>query len=768
MFRDGITRALLLLAALCIAGCRAELELTRWTLETDDGSRPITLPAHLDLGRRRQLYRLRTTATLPPELAGSRVQLTIPLLQAQASLRAAGQALPRLRGGFGDGYRVPEPQVWELPPELTAAGSVELELDVDHRWTQSAHLDTPPFLSAPAPPIERALRSVSLHGGAVALVALAQIGLLYLAIFVVDRRRRAYLWFALQALAASYYPFFVLGLSQRLLGTYDTNFLGFLITVAPITSVYFTHAHFDLPPPSRLWLLPVALSFAGALVLDPFLTTQVIGKLAVGAVALTVVYQLILCRRLARQRRPGANILFLSWLFLAATAWADCISWVGLGEMVGGMRPACIGLALFSLMQSILLGRDHIRSLHDADRLNVALDARVHALEERQAEIEQLNRELQRQIGERSRQLFAAMSLAGGAIGTPPKLEEGQLVQGRYRVVCPIAAGGMGSVYRVTRVDDDARLAIKVPHRLSGRELARLAREAHACAQVRHENLVGVLDVDVSADGFLFIVFEYVDGTPLNAFEERYGDVAWALPILRQVAGGMAALHTAGVVHRDLKPANILIEERNGRPHVKIADFGVSRVRAQEPPRLQREDDGGGKIHAVREMLVDLLRRDGSTDRTARYGVPNEEITQRHDQTSSETSHTTPQSSGSFDEWITAPGQLSGTPPYVPPEAATTDSIAPTADVFAFGVVAYRVLGGRYPFTEPPLLAALAERELLPATALADRNPDVPTHIADLVDRCLALQPEARPMADEIHALLGRASSATGVTTAGE
>ncbi len=113
--------------------------------------------------------------------------------------------------------------------------------------------------------------------------------------------------------------------------------------------------------------------------------------------------------------------------------------------------------------------------------------------------------------------LSDALTRLASAQGEPVVLKEGELIEERYRVVRAVGAGGMGVVYDVRRVHDDARFALKV---LSGsmgfRELARFAREGKLAATVSHPNVVQIHDASVSKEGFLFLVLEYVDGEPLS------------------------------------------------------------------------------------------------------------------------------------------------------------------------------------------------------------------------------------------------------------
>lgn len=158
----------------------------------------------------------------------------------------------------------------------------------------------------------------------------------------------------------------------------------------------------------------------------------------------------------------------------------------------------------------------------------------------------------------------------------PPELARGEML-GHYRVETKVGQGGMGVVYRAYDTRLDRRVALKVlpPEQLTdpGRK-QRLVREARAASGLIHPNIVTVHDIGSDRE-IDFIAMEYVDGRSLDQVVPPSGmPPKQALAYAIQIAGALAAAHSAGIVHRDLKPGNILIT-REG--HVKLLDFGLAR-----------------------------------------------------------------------------------------------------------------------------------------------------------------------------------------------
>lgn len=279
---------------------------------------------------------------------------------------------------------------------------------------------------------------------------------------------------------------------------------------------------------------------------------------------------------------------------------------------------------------------------------------------------------------------------------TSAALAAGTLVGEAYRVLRPLAEGGMGTVYEVLQVATGARRALKVMHgRFTQDEglRARFVREARLAASIPSDHIAQVLDAGHDEDsGVLYIVMELLEGTTLSRESRRRGAFAWSdvLEILRQVAHALGAAHDLAIVHRDLKPANIFLSpsrHASGAVTVKVLDFGIAK--------------------AV----------EGSGEST---------------------------------------GVLLGTPSWMAPEQTISDvPIGPQTDVWAMGLLTYLLLTGKHYFpsanvanaTPAALLREVVIDPMGPASeraSRADRGDRLPKGFDAWFARCLDREPSRR------------------------
>lgn len=665
------------------------MPLTHWTL--DGTAQPVTLPAQLTAGAR---YTLRTELQIPPDLRGKTLTLVIPQIEARTDLVVDERTILPLDDP-GSGWRGERAPRWRLPS--TDGPTLPLTLIVENRAPQSTRWSTTPRVSATDFGDARFLtmRAINLTGSAIAFGGLIGMFALYAVLWLLDRARRDYGHLALSAFFAMVSPLMWLGATQYLFGTLELVVVAVALALAGFSILEFTHHHFELPPPSRRWwyfgAVLGALTFASAFVPAIVRPVGVVALLADYAVMLSVAWVLVKTAR--RKPTPPDVWVMAAALFVLFLSTVPSAMWrFGVDNPLNGVVLTPLGMMLFLLIHGTTLGRAHIKSIRTTEALNVELAARIEQVEAKNREVNVLNLELRRQIADRSQKLAEALARIEGVTSAGRGFREGEVIDDRYRVVRPLGAGGMGAVYEVVRLADDKPFALKVLRgETSGHALARFAREAEIAARIHHPNLVSVVDVDVATTGSLYIVMELVDGGSLETML-RLGDVATMLPIVAQVASGLAALHAEHVVHRDLKPGNVLVDALG---HAKISDFGIS---------------------ALREV-VDPFGATRSPEELA--GNPA----------------------------LTQTGAMLGTPLYMAPELwRGSDRADDASDVFALGLVAYVALTGRYPYEGPPMHAAGAGRPLeTPA-----RIDGVPQDIAQTVERCLAPEPTARPTAREV------------------
>ena len=701
--------AVVLLAA-CGGGTERSLMLASWTLEANGLTTPLSLPAHYDslLGDHPMRYTLRTRAELPPEMQGRDLALTIPYFAALVSLQVDGVEAQDLDAAQLDRYRGTGAHRFVIPAGATRRGELALELTVEHTWTQSGWLDTVPRVS-PGRAGDSGYVFVKLFDQGSAAAGLAMLLLVGFAngiVFLADRRRTAYGWFTLASFTGSVYAAFSLGITQPLFGVYDSLIMGGSVLLSALTTMRFTSGVFGRPHRRAWWGIFVVWGVVAIWNTGPFRSTRYLSPITIFTTVLAGAYCLnLLAQEWRRGRPPLANVLAtIGWPVVCVAASDDFASWLGLGELYHGVRGASLGTALLSLLQAAALGSQLLESLRRSDALNSELAGRVEALQRTNAEVQTLNEELRHQVGNRSQQLAETLANVGSLHLPVLKLERGALIAGRYRVVTFVGSGGMAWVYEVTRETDGRRLALKLLHgRSSGEALSRFAREAKLASEVAHPSIVAVVDVDLTEEGILFLVMEYVDGKSLEQYLDDDPTLAWSLAVLRQIADGLAVVHARGIVHRDLKPANVLVEEALVGPTAKIADFGVSMLLAAEAPRMSRP----------------------------------------------------PGPVAGSDPRITRAGRVMGTPTYMAPELAYQETaVHASIDLYAFGVMAHELLVGRPPFRDPLYVRAVHGRSLPPPASLAAARPRLDRRVADCVDRCLSLDPKARPTAQEVARVL--------------
>ncbi|MBI2896715.1 MAG: serine/threonine protein kinase [Deltaproteobacteria bacterium] len=166
---------------------------------------------------------------------------------------------------------------------------------------------------------------------------------------------------------------------------------------------------------------------------------------------------------------------------------------------------------------------------------------------------------------------------------------------GEYEIERKVGAGGCGVVYLARHPLIGKRAAVKVlaPARAADPvQVDRFLLEARSVNAIGHRNIVDIFAFGKLPDGRTYLVMEFLEGEDLGKHLEKVGRLApeEVVPILSQLARGLAAAHAKGFVHRDLKPENVFVTTQDGQPQVKLLDFGLTKLAdATEATRKTRK-----------------------------------------------------------------------------------------------------------------------------------------------------------------------------------
>lgn len=260
-----------------------------------------------------------------------------------------------------------------------------------------------------------------------------------------------------------------------------------------------------------------------------------------------------------------------------------------------------------------------------------------------------------------------------------------------YEIIEELGHGGMGTVYKARHKQLGNYVAIKVinPELLEGKNETkenarkRFVNEARAVSQLNHENLIGLKDFGVTAEGAAYMVMDYVGGKTLDDLIQR-GPLEHqsVLQIFKGICDGLGHAHSLGVVHRDIKSANIIIsKDANGTETPKLLDFGIARITGD----------------------------DGKT------------------------------------QGLTATGEIFGSPLYIAPEQSLSSKVDARADIYSLGCVLYECLTGKPPFKGDTAMHTVMMHLNSPIPSISQSgNKELPADLDIIINRCLQKEPADR------------------------
>src|SRR5262249_49897537 len=168
----------------------------------------------------------------------------------------------------------------------------------------------------------------------------------------------------------------------------------------------------------------------------------------------------------------------------------------------------------------------------------------------------------------------------------PPDCEGPGAMIGPYKLLEQIGEGGMGLVYVAEQQHPVRRkVALKVikPGMDTRQVIARFEAERQALALMDHANIAKVLDGGETAGGRPYFVLELIKGVPITEFCDRnQAPVRERLELFVHVCDAVQHAHQKGIIHRDIKPSNVLVVSHDGKPVVKVIDFGVAKAIGQQ------------------------------------------------------------------------------------------------------------------------------------------------------------------------------------------
>ncbi|MFO0744953.1 MAG: protein kinase [Myxococcota bacterium] len=277
----------------------------------------------------------------------------------------------------------------------------------------------------------------------------------------------------------------------------------------------------------------------------------------------------------------------------------------------------------------------------------------------------------------------------------------GRIIGGRYHIDKLIGVGGMKSaVWRAMQQPTGRPVAIKVLPATSVEEAQRFERGARIASNLNHPHITTVHDYGTTHDGAFYLVMELLEGQTLqNLLKHSSASLIDTLVIVDQILRALEHAHANQVVHRDLKPANLFLTRKNDDIYfTKILDFGLAKLATGD---ADADSDADEDARPVKPEPLDL----------------HNDVTQAQ--------------------------RICGTPEYMAPEQILGAPLDRRTDLYALGVILYRMLSGQLPF-RARVRHELYQQHLAQAPPPFTPAQNVPEPVARVVMKALAKRPADR------------------------
>ncbi len=264
----------------------------------------------------------------------------------------------------------------------------------------------------------------------------------------------------------------------------------------------------------------------------------------------------------------------------------------------------------------------------------------------------------------------------------------GSLFADRYQITAELGYGGMGRVYCATNLKSSKQVALKVLHPYllaDSQSRRRFIREGRASIELKHPNIVSVVDLGVAGSGLLFMEMEYLPGGSLASILLKDGPLSLPrfINAFTQVCSALNYAHKQGIIHRDIKPSNIMLTETGTSTETaKLVDFGIIKLISESEDAAQ----------------------------------------------------------------LTRTGDVMGSPSYMSPEQCQGFHLDLRADIYALGCVMYEAITGVRAFQADHALRIMHKQvyEMPPEFSKVRPELSIPGWLESIIFKCLKKEPEKR------------------------